>query len=658
MDRVVQLFRRDAQLTGVRPDVGEGDLRGLLHHVAELAGHGQPALVAGQQGRLDVEHVAAHPGHGQAGGDAGNSRTLRGLRGEPGTPDQVLQVGGLDRGGQLTQRGFAERFCEQALHRPYARLSGVIGGDLAQGVLGDRHLSLGQGGLLQLPRHEEVPGDGDLVVLGVAVDADQLHPVEQRLRNRLQGVRRGDEEHVGQVQVEVQVVVAERVVLRRVQHLQQRRGRVAPVVAADLVDLVEQDDRVHRARFPDGSDDASGKSAHIGTAVAADLRLVTHAAQGDPDELAAEGARHGLAERGLADSGRTGQQDHRARATPADDGQATGLAAGPNAQVLHDAVLDLVEAVVVGVEHGAGRDQVGVVGGPDTPRQVEDGVEPGADPAGLGVLIPGALQLVDLAQRRLTDGVGQRGPLDLGAVVVGAVRLALAELLADRLELLAQQVLAVALLDRLPDIGLDLVADLGLGQEIAGPLDEQLQPRLDIRGLQQLTLAVTGQVRRPARGVGQVTGVVDGADRVDDLPRLAALQNRDDQLLVLGGQLTGRVTRLAGFDGLRLDPQRGAGTGHTTADLGAYADPQHGRGRATAQLADLLDRGDHAVGGVTVLEPRRDQQLGTGRGTGGVDGRPGFLIQLDGHDHAGEQHDVVEEQHRETLAGHRVPPKS
>jgi hypothetical protein len=51
-----------------------------------------------------------------------------------------------------------------------------------------------------------------------------------------------------QVELDVEVVVAERRVLRRVEHLEQGRARVAAPVGADLVDLVEEDDRVHRAR--------------------------------------------------------------------------------------------------------------------------------------------------------------------------------------------------------------------------------------------------------------------------------------------------------------------------------------------------------------------------------------------------------------------------
>ena len=52
----------------------------------------------------------------------------------------------------------------------------------------------------------------------------------------------------GEVELDVEVVVAERVVLGRVEHLEQGRRRVAAPIGADLVDLVEHDHRVHRPR--------------------------------------------------------------------------------------------------------------------------------------------------------------------------------------------------------------------------------------------------------------------------------------------------------------------------------------------------------------------------------------------------------------------------
>jgi hypothetical protein len=62
-----------------------------------------------------------------------------------------------------------------------------------------------------------------------------------------QRVGGGDEHHVGQVVVEVEVVIVEGAVLLRVEHLEQRRRGVAAEVGRHLVDLVEEEDGVVRA---------------------------------------------------------------------------------------------------------------------------------------------------------------------------------------------------------------------------------------------------------------------------------------------------------------------------------------------------------------------------------------------------------------------------
>ena len=80
-----------------------------------------------------------------------------------------------------------------------------------------------------LPRQQVLAGDVELLLLAVAGQLDDLHAVEQRRMNGAQLVRRGDEQHPRQIDRDLEVVVAERVVLRRVQHLEQRRGRVALV---------------------------------------------------------------------------------------------------------------------------------------------------------------------------------------------------------------------------------------------------------------------------------------------------------------------------------------------------------------------------------------------------------------------------------------------
>ncbi len=139
-------------------------------------------------------------------------------------------------------------------------------------------------------------------------------------------------------------------VLGGVEDLEQRRGGVTPVVGAELVDLVEHDDRVHGAGLAEGADQPTGLGAHVGAAMATDLGLVPDATEGDPDERAPEGAGHRLAERGLAHSRGTDQGQDGARAASADRGQAPFGLQLADGQVLEDAILHVAQPFVVLVE--------------------------------------------------------------------------------------------------------------------------------------------------------------------------------------------------------------------------------------------------------------------------------------------------------------------
>src|SRR5690606_10141588 len=108
-----------------------------------------------------------------------------------------------------------------------------------------------------------------------------------------------------------QVVVTESVVLRRVEDLQQSRGRVTPPVASHLVHLVEEEHRIHRPGFGKGPHDATGPRSHVGTTVPADLGFVSYAAEGDPKELPAQRPGDGFSEGSLAHSGRSDQEENR-----------------------------------------------------------------------------------------------------------------------------------------------------------------------------------------------------------------------------------------------------------------------------------------------------------------------------------------------------------
>ena len=61
----------------------------------------------------------------------------------------------------------------------------------------------------QLARDQVALGDVQLLVDRVAGELDHLHPVLEGGRDRVEDVRGGDEQHVGEVEREVEVVVAE-----------------------------------------------------------------------------------------------------------------------------------------------------------------------------------------------------------------------------------------------------------------------------------------------------------------------------------------------------------------------------------------------------------------------------------------------------------------
>jgi hypothetical protein len=109
----------------------------------------------------------------------------------------------------------------------HAGLAGVAADRLHQQFLGKIDLIALQPVRLQLLRQEVAPGDLDLLILSVTADIDDLHPVAQRARDRAERVGGADEEDAREVERQIEVMVHEIAVLLRVQHFQQRRGRIA-----------------------------------------------------------------------------------------------------------------------------------------------------------------------------------------------------------------------------------------------------------------------------------------------------------------------------------------------------------------------------------------------------------------------------------------------
>ena len=189
----------------------------------------------------------------------------------------------------------------------------------------------------------------------------------------------------------------------------------------------------------------------------------------------------------------------------------------------------------------------------------------------------------------LTDLVGHRRLVDLGAVLIGDGRVVLAQLLADRVHLLAQEVLALLLLSALLHVLADALADLQLGEALALQLDGQLEALGHVDRAQQLDLLLVGEVGGVAGRVGQRAGLGDRAQERRDAPVIAA---QLEDLLDRGAVLALELARTP-VDGhlvgplVDLDAQLSVRAGLGGADQRPVLAGQ-GDGAAAAGEADLL----------------------------------------------------------------------
>ena len=277
------------------------------------------------------------------------------------------------------------------------------------------------------------------------------------------------------------------------------------------------------------------------------------------------------------------------------------------------------------VEDLGGLPDVEPVVGRDVPRQRDEPVHVGPDDADLGRGGRDPAHPVDLLDRPGADLLRHAGGLDLLAELVdlGLLRVVLAQLALDRLELLAEDVLPLGLVH----LGLDLALDLPLELEdldLAGEeRADELEPLLDVDRLEQLLALLGRHVGAVRHHVGEEAGLGDvargdgrlGRDRgavrdvlldlrlhaPDERLDLDALGRLVGELLDARGEVRRRLAEAVDADaGLALDdrPDGAVLELHDLGDLGERADlVQLGRVADVLLLSLALGHeGDRAAG--------------------------------------------------------------
>ena len=222
---------------------------------------------------------------------------------------------------------------------------------------------------------------------------------------------------------------------------------------------------------------------------------------------------------------------------------------------------------------------------------------------------------------------------DLRAVLVDDRAFVLAELLADRLHLLAQHVLALLLLD----VGVDVLANalphLQLGEPLALQCEGELEPFDDVDLLEKLDALGERDVGRVGARVRERAGLGDRAqERADPVVGVANVEDLLDDGAVLAlelARLDGRKILVGPL--LHLDTQTPEGIGVRRADHGAMQAGE-GNGLAASGEADAIGNLGHGADLRVLVLVLRDEQ----------DAVLIACVDRQGDGHAREHHRVLE----------------
>ena len=274
------------------------------------------------------------------------------------------------------------------------------------------------------------------------------------------------------------------------------------------------------ARF-NALNDLARQRADVRPAMAANFRFIVHAAQSDAHEFAAQRSRDRLAERSLA---------HARRPDEAQDRPLHARLQFLHRQVIEDALLDLLQIVVIFVENLCGpwrcrspRCPEDLVHGSDVihSRYVRDTMYS----AEAGVIFASrfSLAIAFLLGFRRHAGLFHffAQLVDLLHGIVG-----FAEFLLNRLHLLAQQIFALVLAHLLLNLFVNLRAQLQNFQFLGQFANQRFQPLAHVRRLDQFLANHRGKRRQRAGDeVRQAAGIVDvhrhGLQIVGKLRRMA-----------------------------------------------------------------------------------------------------------------------------------------
>ena len=169
-------------------------------------------------------------------------------------------------------------------------------------------------------------------------------------------------------------MVAERTILLRIQHLQKCGRRITTKISSHLVDFIKQEHGVHATTRLHTVNNTARHRADIGTAMAADFGLVTHAAQRYARKFALNRLGNTACQARLAHARGTNKTEDRATCA---------LRQRTHRKIFQNALLNLLQSIMVCIQRILRLFQIKIILGELTPGQGQQRLDIAADNSSL-----------------------------------------------------------------------------------------------------------------------------------------------------------------------------------------------------------------------------------------------------------------------------------
>src|ERR1051326_3732489 len=318
MNVVFVVIRKvDAEQFGLAPQIAESSLRALFHHFSQRACE-QQAAFARHACRLNEKYFSADWSPCQSSGYAvffdRFGRFVRKAR----RAKIIIQGIRFENEGfwnMAVADNFPSRLSSQrgdfAFQLAHTSLARVIVNERAQRGIRKFHFLFGQTVLFELARDQVALGDLQFLRFGIARQFNHLKTIAQRRVNRFQPIGRGNKQNARQIERNVQIVIREGIVLRRVKNLEQCRRRITAKISSNLVQFVQQNNRVPAFDTAQSLDDPARQGTNVRSSMPANFRFITHTAQRDARKFSAQRISDAAPKRSFADTGRANETENR-----------------------------------------------------------------------------------------------------------------------------------------------------------------------------------------------------------------------------------------------------------------------------------------------------------------------------------------------------------